>query len=399
MNSVYLGVISFAVCAAVMPAAIYAAKWLGFEDRPDDRKKHAGPTPIFGGVAIFFTLVVVSLGNPGKDISVVLLFWFGLVLVLGVLDDYFDVSYRIRLFCQASIVVGIFLSTGLAVTEVGALSGGDVVRLIGYASVFFTVVGVLGAINSVNMMDGVDGLLGALAFVSVAAIIFFSTGADLVTQSITTSGISIVLGSLAAFLLFNSRFFGLRKALVFMGDSGSTTLGFIIVYLLIDNSQGVGSVFSPVLAGWLIGVPLLDASGVIVCRLMRGQSPFSPDRTHFHHTLLDLGYSVNKTVVLLTMLQICMILFATSTYALMPKSADAFLFWTFLALVAVRTVVATLLFKPGPQSVSSTSAPETHPAPRTVSANILASEHSEAPLTGKRPVKKLSEKRELAISD
>lgn len=346
MNSLFLGLASFATCLMAMPVAIFVAKKFGFVDRPGKRKKHTEPTPILGGVAIFVSVVLVSTVSSVQGISGILVFWFSLVLLLGVLDDYFDVSYRIRLFCQACIVVGIFFTTGLVVAEVGSIAGGEAVRFVGYASVFFTIVGVLGAINSVNMMDGVDGLLGALSLVSIATILLYSLSVPPEAHSITPVGISVVIGSLLAFLFFNSRFFGLNKALVFMGDSGSTTIGFLITYLLIDYTQGDGAVFSPVMAGWIIGVPLLDASGVIVCRLLRRKSPFSPDRSHFHHMLLDAGYSVNRTVFLLAALQFFMIVFAAVTIKATPALAEAILFWGFVGLVVVRAAVTMVLVYP-----------------------------------------------------
>ena len=118
------------------------------------------------------------------------------------------------------------------------------------------------------------------------------------SQFVSLQAIAAAIGALGGFLLLNARF-KLSAAKVFLGDAGSTLLGFILVYVLIDYSQGDHQIFSPVLAGWILGLPLLDASAVIARRVLDGRSPFKPDRMHLHHRLIDSGLDVKRTVAIM----------------------------------------------------------------------------------------------------
>ena len=152
-----------------------------------------------------------------------------------------------------------------------------------------------------------------------------------------------MLGALCAFLLFNSRFFNLKQAAVFLGDAGSTAIGFCIVYLLIDFSQGSNPIISPVTAGWILGLPLLDASAVIGKRLLSGESPIKPGRDHIHHLLLDAGFSVNQTVGTLVFLHCLLIFIGVSAKLVAGLHTDMLLFWFFVALVFLRIIMTNLI--------------------------------------------------------
>ena len=333
------GLFPFALCMLLMPAAMYIAPRVGLVDVPGERKRHSAATPLVGGIVIFLSLCLsnILLGQ----ISWSFLGWMGLVLVIGVLDDLYDVSYRIRLATHAAIVGGIFITDGLLVNNIGAIFGGNPVDFFGVIAVVFTAIGVIGAINAVNMVDGADGLLASLMLASLVVLILF--GMHATTEVVfSVSSIATLIGALAAFAVLNCRFFGVPRARVFMGDAGSTMLGFMLVYLLIDFSQGSAAVISPVLAGWILGLPLLDASAVIAIRLLDGKAPFHPDRRHLHHLLLDTGYSVNKTVLSLLAVHVAIMAFASAMYLSLGNAADQFLFWGFVCLVLVRVVAGSV---------------------------------------------------------
>ena len=294
------GAFAATFCAVVLAILIPLAPGLGLLDEPDSRKRHGVATPMVGGIAIYLALFVSVFFAGGLEMNLSLIFWLGLVLVVGVLDDKFDVSYRIRICVHAAIVIGIFMTDKLVVNEIGVIFGGVELDFFGPIAVLFTIFGVLGAVNSTNMMDGLDGLLGSLVLTSLFAIFalsFFSENTGL--QNIPLGAVASMIGALLSFLILNSRI-RFHRARVFLGDAGSTLLGFILTYLLIDYSQGSTRVFSPVLAGWILGLPLLDASAVIARRVWEGSSPFRPDRMHLHHRLIDSGMSVNRTCLLYT---------------------------------------------------------------------------------------------------
>lgn len=330
------GLFSFALCLVLMHVAMYIAPRIGLMDVPSERKRHLAATPLVGGVAIFLSLCISNVFL--EQISWSFLGWMGLVLVIGVLDDLFDVSYRIRLVTHAVIVGGIFLTDGLLVNNIGTLFWGNPVDFFGFIAIVFTAIGVIGAINAVNMVDGVDGLLASLMFASLLALLLFGLQGSGVGVAFSVDSIAMLIGAIAAFGILNCRFFNLSRARVFMGDAGSTMLGFVLVYVLIAFSQGSAPTISPVLAGWILGLPLLDASAVIAIRLIEKKAPFHPDRMHLHHLLMDAGYSVNQTVLYLLLIHASIIVFSSAMYMSFGNSIEPFLFWGFVFLVLLRVV-------------------------------------------------------------
>jgi len=322
---------------------MFIAHRVGLLDKPDHRKKHQSPTPLVGGICIYLALVLSIFFVTDNGISTSLLGWLGVVLVIGVLDDFFDVSFRIRMGCHALIVIGIWMTDGLVVTNIGAITGGGVDWVFtGIIALGFTVIAVVGAINSTNMSDGVDGLLASLCLVSMVVLCACAHLEGMSTDSITVAGMSVMIGAVVAFFITNTRFFGAPRASVFLGDAGSTFLGFVLVYMLIAYTQGAGAMFSPVVAGWVLGLPLIDASAVIATRLLERRAPFYPDRRHLHHLLLDSGLSVNRTVAYLLSAHIAVVMVGVIVHSVAGRASDPYLFWAFVGLVVVRIVVGTI---------------------------------------------------------
>ena len=336
LNMFLFGVLSLAVCWSILYPSIAISNRLGFTDKPNVRKTHQEPTPLSGGVAIFLAIVFTNAIFEVTSWS--LLAWFALVLIIGVLDDIYDVSYRIRLLTHFLIVIGIATTEGLVVNSIGAIVGGEAIDFFGPIAVGFTAIGVIGAINVVNMSDGVDGLLGSLMLASLTALLLFSFQSSSSELSISVESIVVLMGAMIAFVSINSRFFGLQHARVFMGDAGSTVLGFYLVYLLIGFSQGSGAVISPVLAGWILGLPLLDGSAVIAGRLLDRKAPFHPDRRHLHHLILDSGRSVNETVLIMVGLHGVLVVSAAVGFVIFGNEIEPLLFWGFVALVVLRVL-------------------------------------------------------------
>lgn len=324
-------------CTAI-PIAIFLAKVWGLVDQPDLRKRHQVSTPLVGGICIYFVVVATKALYPMPELSWTLMGWFGLVLAVGVIDDLVTLSPRLRLLIHALTVIGIFATDFIAVQHVGAIYGRQDINFDTTSTILlFTIIGVVGAVNTINMIDGVDGLLGSIALLSLIAIALLAIDRN------ENHYILALIGSICAFLIFNCRFFGLERARVFLGDAGSTTIGFMLVYLLIRYSQGQNEIFSPVVAGWILGIPMLDASAVIVIRLINRQSPFAAARDHIHHLLIDRGMSVNKTVSLIIGAHALMLSIAVVVNPFLSNAGEAILFWTFVMLVVCRVCVTLLL--------------------------------------------------------
>jgi len=307
------------------------AEELGLVDIPNARKVHSSAVPVIGGIAIVLgvTAGVIAFGHFWS------LFWLGvcsyLLMLCGMLDDKLNIRVSYRLMTQLMVALILYLSTGSELRSVGMIWPGTETYL-GEFSLPFTVFCVIGAINAFNMIDGIDGLSGSLAFITFGALSLLIVG------TAEAAMMHYAMAAIGGFLLYNLRVTRSR-ALIFMGDAGSTVLGLWIAYMLIQGSQGEGATVSPVAAAWFLGVPLLDATSVIIKRRILHRPLFGADKGHLHHFMLDCGYSVNQSVLRLCALQaaMCGVGYAVSV----DRAWEPVAFWGFVVVVG-GTVALTL---------------------------------------------------------
>lgn len=327
-----LGLVSLIFLAKLAPI-------VGLVDKPDTRKVHLGKIPMVGGLSMFFAIALsASWLVPQFQVAVFLISCL-VVVVLGIFDDLFDLSARLRLLIQFAVALYIAFFAGVHVDSVGNVFGSGAVQLTGVFGLLFTAVCTIGVINSINMIDGVDGLAGTVLMISFSAMAILAWGnADLVDTKLLT----IIVGSIAAFLVMNSRLF-LKRALVFMGDSGSMLLGLILLWFLIRLSQGDNPSISPVVAGWVFGLPLVDTIVVMMRRVLSGKSPFQAGRDHLHHKLLDAGFSVNQTVAIESALHGTLVLIGILGNG--HIGLETFMFWAFVCVVFCHFFLTPVLFR------------------------------------------------------
>ncbi|MFA5685260.1 MAG: MraY family glycosyltransferase [Lysobacteraceae bacterium] len=292
----YYGVAALLATLLLTAALLPAAQPLGLVDRPGGRKDHGRPIPVIGGVAIILVTVVMACLTI-EDSAALLAFVIAslLLLLVGVLDDMHDLRWFWRIGAQAAAALIMIYVGGVRVEQIGPLFGMEPMAL-GSLSVPFTVFATVGLINAVNMVDGIDGLAGSLV---IAALLMLGCAAAYSGNDAQLPLIAILVGSLSGFLFFNLRRPGRERALTFMGNGGSAFLGFVIAWFSFRLTQNPGHPVSPVLAPFLILLPLLDCLVLIVRRLKSGRSPFTADRGHLHHRLLDAGFSQGQAVALL----------------------------------------------------------------------------------------------------
>jgi UDP-GlcNAc:undecaprenyl-phosphate/decaprenyl-phosphate GlcNAc-1-phosphate transferase len=268
-------------------------------DVPGGHKRHKVETPLVGGPAMAcVVLATLALLSSSGRISWE---WWEIIApavflaVMGIADDLHRLSVRARFVGQVLAALLLVQLSGAAVVDLGDLAGvGSIdLRLL---AVPFTVFAVVGAINAVNMSDGMDGLAGGLVGVSFVTLTIAAAIAGMANETVL---LLVLTGAVTGFLLFNARLFGRARALLFMGDSGSMFLGFMLAYFLIVLAQGPGRAMSPVVALWIFGIPLIDALNTIVRRFKLGKSPFHADNEHLHHILERAGFSVNQTLGLI----------------------------------------------------------------------------------------------------
>jgi UDP-GlcNAc:undecaprenyl-phosphate GlcNAc-1-phosphate transferase len=300
MQPLLLLVVALTITVALIPPLASAAGRLNLLDRPGDRKVHAAPIPRIGGIAMVVgTLVPLMLMAPlsGEWTSIYL--GVAILLVMGILDDRFDLSWRWKLAAQVVACVLAMTAGGVSI-EAATLT--DRIELPVVASWVLSFIFLVGVTNAINLSDGLDGLAGGTTLLSVLAIgwISFSSGDYAVTS--TTAALA---GALLGFLRFNT-----HPARVFMGDSGSQVLGFLAGVVAIKATQAPSSAVSTALPLLLLAWPILDTLTVMYERIRDGRSPFSADRRHFHHRLLALGFDHYQAVLIIYAVQAALFMLA-----------------------------------------------------------------------------------------
>ncbi|MGL5843881.1 MAG: UDP-N-acetylglucosamine--undecaprenyl-phosphate N-acetylglucosaminephosphotransferase [Aeromonas hydrophila] len=277
------------------------AKKINLVDRPNDRKQHQGLIPLVGGIAIYFTLMLALWVQPDLLVnSEIYVLCATILVMMGAIDDKYDVDYRIRLVIQILISCAMIFGAGLSLKSLGGLLFGHEL-ILGPLGYIVTIFAVLGAINAFNMVDGIDGLLGGLTIATFGGLAYINhDGGQLWLARFCLLMMIVVI----PYIILNLGFpFGVRKK-VFMGDAGSMLIGFTVIWVLLQGTQGPKAQMYPVTALWLIAIPLMDMITIMARRLRKGHSPFKPDREHLHHICLRAGLSPRCALCLICLFAI-----------------------------------------------------------------------------------------------
>jgi UDP-GlcNAc:undecaprenyl-phosphate/decaprenyl-phosphate GlcNAc-1-phosphate transferase len=289
---------SFIIVLVTSPVLVKVAIMKGLVDEPDDiRKLHKNKIPTIGGIIIFAaTLFAYSLWFPGFSpdnlkyvVAVGLLLFF-----IGIKDDIIGTAPVKKLIAHFIAGLILVLMAGVKITSLYGLFG--VREIPEWASVFLSLYAYIVIVNSINLIDGVDGLAsGVGAIASLAFGTWFALAGDYDMAVLAFS----LAGSLLAFLIFN-----FAPAKIFMGDSGSLTIGLILSWLAIKLIESkvaylpmeLVNISKPIFALSILVYPLMDTLRIFIYRIVIGTSPFSADKNHLHHRLLDIGLSQRQTV-------------------------------------------------------------------------------------------------------
>ncbi len=282
-------------CLALLILRPLAEKW-GLIDLPGGRKQHTAPTPMIGGLAIFIGILPMVFLTPGAmERYHLLVVLSALVLFVGMVDDRNSLPSNARMAIHALAAVLMCLLADNQLHDLGYLLGKGLVGL-GIFSIPLTVFATVGVINAANMCDGVDGLSGGMVGIALA---FLGIMALQAGELILVNIITIMFCALMGFMLLNFRLPLKQPAMVYLGDAGSTFLGFALAWLLIEASQHPHDIMPPALALWFIAIPLMDTVRLLIKRPLQGHSPMSPGLDHLHHRLLSRGWSRIKVVLVL----------------------------------------------------------------------------------------------------
>ncbi len=329
------GIVFSALAAAIASVACVVllrpvAFRVGLVDFPDERKQHRGRIPQVGGVALFLSFFFTYGMNHVGQAYLGAYFLAALtVLVVGLLDDYFGLRASTRLLAQAMAGLIMIFYGDLQLENLGNLFGLGAVHT-GVFAIPFTIFCIVGVINALNMLDGLDGLAGSVGLVSAIGL---AIAASISGGHALSSALLIFLAALAGFLVFNiGHRWRAERFRVFLGDSGSMLLGFTLVWATVEVTQSRWAIMPPIVAVWLLGLPVMDTVCVMIRRLAQKKNPFSADRQHLHHLLLAYGNSEGKTVKLMVM--IAVVLSGTGLVAWQTGVPSSFLTAGFLILSA-----------------------------------------------------------------
>lgn len=326
MNPLYL-LGSFFLTGVTLYGLRPVAIRVGLVDIPGGRKTHITATPLVGGLGIFLGMLIMSILIPGA------LSQFGpflslsaLVLFIGTVDDAKELTAAARMTGHTLVALVMAVVADIQLQSLGDIFYTGPITL-GVLAIPFTVFATVGVINAINMSDGIDGLSGGLVIVALGFIAVLALAAG---DFAKTSFITMMICSALAFLTLNFRRPWHRKALVYLGDAGSTMLGFMLAWLLIDSTQGETALFSPVYALWFMAIPLFDTVTLLIKRPLAGISPFTPGTDHLHHHLVKRGLRVEWVVLLLTSSAI--FLGIVGLLGIYFEASESFMFQLFLSL-------------------------------------------------------------------
>jgi UDP-GlcNAc:undecaprenyl-phosphate GlcNAc-1-phosphate transferase len=273
----------------------------GVIDRPEARRVNVVPIPRGGGLAVAAAFLLVAalfllLNSQQEWVSIpfqlrpgelaALLLGGAGAAALGALDDYFDLRARWQLLMQIGLAA-FAVALGIGIEVINNPFGPGVIRFEGVVAAGFTMFWIVGMMNSINWIDGLDGLSSGIALIAAVTLALISLTTQ-VNQPLIAVLCFALAGALLGFLRWN-----FYPATIFAGTSGVQFIGYSIAVLSILGSAKVA------VALLVLGVPIIDTFWIIVRRLAQRRSPFSPDRSHIHHRMLDLGLSHRQTVLLI----------------------------------------------------------------------------------------------------
>jgi UDP-N-acetylmuramyl pentapeptide phosphotransferase/UDP-N-acetylglucosamine-1-phosphate transferase len=294
-------VLAFVIAQQTFPTILYVAKTKQLMDEPDSRSLHAHKTPTFGGIGIFLSLIVVmTIVGAFLNTKVLLLVMGGLTILffLGLKDDLTVLSAGKKLMGQIFAAALLVIFTNTRIIGLSTILDIDVIPY--WVSIGFTLFVYVLVINAYNLIDGVDGLAGSIALCASAIFVYLFVNAN--DLSLATIAIALC-GALIAFLRLNFS----KNNKIFMGDTGSMIVGFLLAFFVISfinmaqaNPESDYYRDAPALAFALLFYPLIDTLRIFFIRIViHKTSPFKADKNHIHHKFIQHGFSHLTTTLLI----------------------------------------------------------------------------------------------------
>ncbi len=288
-------IVAFLISFSATPTVIALANRIKAIDVPKDaRRVHKKPIPLIGGLAIFYGFIISVMCFAVIDYETMgILIGSVIMVTVGVIDDMHDLNAKIKLLFQiiaALIVVYFGVDIEYVANPLSKWFGPAYINL-GMWSIPLTVIWIVGVTNAVNLIDGLDGL--AVGVSSIASVTLLSL--TFVSKNLNVAIVAAALaGAGFGFLPYN-----FHPAKIFMGDTGSTFLGFVLACISVQGIMKMYALISVAVPVLILGLPIFDTLFAIIRRALTGKPIMSPDRGHLHHRLLDMGFSQRQTVTIL----------------------------------------------------------------------------------------------------
>lgn len=333
-------VVSLFAAIWIFPKILRIALLKNIVDNPDARKLQRIPVPVLGGITVMFGILVsLSVCRLFYDCSGLFTIMLAMLVMLyvGTIDDVIELSPSIRFVIEILVTLMLMYTCGYSIDHFHGLWGLDAVPL--YVSIPLTVVTVVGLINAINLIDGVDGYSSGYCIMACTIFgVFFYVAGDVNMVMLAC----VCIGSLIPFFFHNV--FG-RTSKMFIGDGGTLVMGIVMSIFVLNilksetccvNYEEWGMGLVPFTLA-VLGIPVFDTVRVMSTRILRGTSPFHPDKTHLHHLFISMGYSHIGTTVSILCLNLFVIFGWYITYKL-GASVDVQLY-VVVALAFLTTFV------------------------------------------------------------
>ena len=325
-------VIAAGIALLVTPGVIWFARKTGALDAPNQRKVHKKPIPRIGGIGIwlaFMLAIVIATGYTevpdDQEFELIgLMASSTLIVLVGVIDDYKDLPAKVKLLGQIIAAAVLVIGFGVRIDFVTDPFGDYI--FLEYFAVPLTIFWVVGITNTVNLIDGLDGLAaGASTIAAITLCLVALQQGDVFLATLT----ACLAGAAVGFLYYN-----FNPAKIFMGDSGSMFLGFMLSGISVIGAVKAATTIALIVPILALGLPIMDTTFAIVRRYRGGVPIFKPDKGHLHHRLLDMGFTQRQAVLLMYVISAML---GLSAVALTEVSSQ-------FAIVIVCVVLAVVLF-------------------------------------------------------
>ncbi|AOH48656.1 MAG: glycosyltransferase family 4 protein [Centipeda sp. (in: firmicutes)] len=329
-DNVLAFMIALGTALVLTPAVIAFARRTGALDQPDARKVHARPIPRIGGIGIYAAFMVSILVQlifveltPEFMMSLIGLMVGGTIIVaIGIIDDYCDLPAKVKLLGQilaaAVLVIGFDVRIDFITDPLG-----DFIYLELFA-IPATIFWIVGLTNTVNLIDGLDGLAAGVSSIAAVTIFLVAMEEGIPFVAMVTAALA---GAAVGFLYYN-----FNPARIFMGDTGSMFLGFMLAGISVVGAVKSAATIALIVPILALGLPILDTTFAIVRRARNHRPIFKPDKGHLHHRLLAHGFTQKQAVLLM---YIVSALFGLCALALTTVSTQAAVLIVLIVAAAV----------------------------------------------------------------